>query len=526
MTQLLRLVTRAEPLASSLADQRVPVRSAQSFAQDNRMKKSSFSAAAAPLGRALLTASMLLASVSCTSEPENGTDTDSNASQSGDDGASTWCAVKAVLDKNCIECHDGEGTAGAPMPLLKYEDLQAKAPLSHGKKVFQAIATRIHDPKTPMPPKGPLSDDQLKLLDDWIAAKAPAGDDPTCEQTANANPTLQEPSDVWPPAGGCDEIYPITAHGDAADDPYMVDPGVEMHPQISVDAPWGDEDVQAIAFHPITDNKKVIHHWILYANQGVAAFLTGWAPGDDKRSPMPDDVGMDMPKGKGALRLDIHYNSLTASDREPDRSGVEICIVKGENIRKKHAAVTMSFVAFQFPLAPANTTNHEATGVCNVTATEPVHLMSAGPHSHTYAVGHRFTVTKKNGDEIVMLDRPFQFGEQKSYDLVPEVILETGDTVTTTCRYTNTTNKSINFGENTGDEMCFNFASYYPKDALSCGGSGGLIGGLLNSGGLIGGGAGGGGLLGGLIGGGATGGGATGGGATGGGGLLGGLFGP
>jgi hypothetical protein len=123
--------------------------------------------------------------------------------------------------------------------------------------------------------------------------------------------------------------------------------------------------------------------------------------------------------------------------------------------------------------------------------------MSAGPHSHTYAVGHRFTVTKKSGEEIVMLDRPFQFGEQKSYSLKPEVILETGDTVTTTCIYTNTTNKSISFGENTGDEMCFNFASYYPKDALSCGG--GLIGGL---GGLLGGGGtgGAGGFLGGLFG--------------------------
>jgi hypothetical protein len=53
------------------------------------------------------------------------------------------------------------------------------------------------------------------------------------------------------------------------------------------------------------------------------------------------------------------------------------------------------------------------------------------------------------------------------------------------------TSESINFGENTGDPMCFNFTSYSPKDALSCGA--GLLGG-----GLIGGA--GEGLLGGLLG--------------------------
>jgi hypothetical protein len=43
--------------------------------------------------------------------------------------------------------------------------------------------------------------------------------------------------------------------------------------------------------------------------------------------------------------------------------------------------------------------------------------------------------------------------------------------------YTNTTGRDVNFGQNTSDEMCFNFAAYYPRGALSCGGLGGLIGG-------------------------------------------------
>jgi hypothetical protein len=245
----------------------------------------------------------------------------------------------------------------------------------------------------------------------------------------------------------------------------MVQPGQEFHPQLDFDAPWGDEKVQAIQYRVLTDNKKVLHHWILYAG---SAFLTGWAPGDDERLPLPPDVGMDLPNGAASLRLDIHYNSLSATAPEMDASGVEICVVKGARLRKNNAAITMSFAVLGFPLVPANANNYEATAKCKIVADQPIHLMSASPHSHTYAVGHKFSVKRKDGSEVVMLDKPFQFGEQKSYPFDKELILEGGDTVTTTCVYTNKTNTAINFGENTGDEMCFNFASYYPKDGFSC----------------------------------------------------------
>jgi peptidoglycan/LPS O-acetylase OafA/YrhL len=63
----------------------------------------------------------------------------------------------------------------------------------------------------------------------------------------------------------------------------------------------------------------------------------------------------------------------------------------------------------------------------------------------------------------------FAFGEQGTYPLAGgEVLLETGDVVKTTCYYTNATTRNITFSESTSGEMCFNFALYYPKGALSC----------------------------------------------------------
>ena len=48
-------------------------------------------------------------------------------------------------------------------------------------------------------------------------------------------------------------------------------------------------------------------------------------------------------------------------------------------------------------------------------------------------------------------------------------VVENGDTFTTTCTYDNESNKSIAFGQNTDNEMCFLITSYFPKGALNCG---------------------------------------------------------
>lgn len=89
-----------------------------------------------------------------------------------DDGA-LWCAVRPIWLYNCGACHDEEGTLGAPMSLLTYEDFFKPAPISQGKKNYEAVVARMHDPKRPMPPIGMLDPPDLKKVDDWVAAGLP-----------------------------------------------------------------------------------------------------------------------------------------------------------------------------------------------------------------------------------------------------------------------------------------------------------------------------------------------------------------
>ncbi|HEY6878961.1 MAG TPA: hypothetical protein VI299_13125 [Polyangiales bacterium] len=387
----------------------------------------------------------------------------------GDGGTSgtTWCDVEPITSRSCVPCHKTGGVG--PMKLDSYEDFVKASAAYPDRKVFERVGVRIHDAKAPMPSTGMLGSADLAVLDAWIAAKAPAS-----SADCKSKPIDQPAVASWP--SNCDATYRITVHGPGgANAPYMVPAGQEIHPRVDVDAPWGDDEVQAVAFRPITDNEKVLHHWILYSSDRT--FLTGWAPGNEGSASLPDDIGMYMPHGTKSMYLDMHYFNLEGTSAEPDNSGVEVCVMKKEHFRPKMASVVRSFGAIgtNFVLAPAGQTNHPETGSCIVTATEPVHLLTAAPHGHTYAVHMKFTVEKKDGREIVMHDQPFFFHAQKSYTLADEVILETGDVVKTTCFYTNETTQNIRLGESTTNEMCFNFAVYYPMGALKCGGTGALF---------------------------------------------------
>jgi hypothetical protein len=369
------------------------------------------------------------------------------------------------------------------MGLVSYADLSATSKQYPGTKIFNRVSVRMHATQNKMPPQGTVSAAELKAVDDWIAANGPGSDTAACAGSASTGGTggtggSAPVGEDWPP--DCQKTYKITAH-DSADPskPYRMAANRESHPGFTFDAPWGTEQVQALAFRPVTDNKKILHHWILYQNSGTRAFVTGWAPGQDaSERKMRPDVGMYVPSGPKSLYLDMHYYNLgSGSQEELDASGVEVCVVSKDKFRPNTATVFMGFAGIGAPMVPAMATNYNLTATCAVTAKQPVHLLTASPHAHKLAVHMKFTA-KVGGREIVMHDAPFDFNEQTSHPLAEEVVLNTGDTVTTVCTYTNPTNKAINFSENTDGEMCFNFAVYYPMGALSCGGGGGLIGGL------------------------------------------------
>jgi mono/diheme cytochrome c family protein len=368
----------------------------------------------------------------------------------------TWCAARAVLQARCQTCHGAE-VAGAPMSLVTWADTQANSVIDGTKKVSELIKSRVHDTARPMPPvsNGPLTSEERAALDTWINAGYPNG---TCS-TPDVVPASGAAEFKWPAECTPDKIYKVQAHQNGQ--PYNVPANWEDNVSISIPVPWAGKvsgDVHALAIKPLNNNKRVVHHWILFA--GTLEFITSWSPGKPAET-FPPDVGVYMPTS-GTFSLNMHYYNKGNSSAEKDESGAEICITT--QLRPK-TATTKMFGPFLLSIPPGKS---EATATCTHFGTEPVTLITSSPHMHKTGIGGKFEVIRANGQVEVLDDSPFNQEDQKVTPI--NVVLNTGDQVRTTCIYNNPTSQTKGFGESTDDEMCFNFSRYYPMGALNCSG--------------------------------------------------------
>jgi hypothetical protein len=68
-------------------------------------------------------------------------------------------------------------------------------------------------------------------------------------------------------------------------------------------------------------------------------------------------------------------------------------------------------------------------------------------------------------------EAPFSFDDQRKYILpedgsAPDLMVNAGDTITTTCTFMNTGDRPQRFGQYTEDEMCFFYVIAWPMNQL------------------------------------------------------------
>ena len=92
-----------------------------------------------------------------------------------------------------------------------------------------------------------------------------------------------------------------------------------------------------------------------------------------------------------------------------------------------------------------------------------VTFFSASPHMHksgTSMSSERIPKLGLGTPEMVYSQPNFAFENQEHVKISTK--MNTGDIMRTHCGWKNPTDAAITFGENTGDEMCYHFMSYYP----------------------------------------------------------------
>jgi hypothetical protein len=395
------------------------------------------------------------------------------------------CEVSEVLAKNCGACH-GTEPVGAPMSLVSLADLRAPSPSDPAVPVYQSVAARIHARKGQMPQGKPaLGAKEMKALDDWITGGAEGVAGPSC---AGSVVTTEE-------ALACDSAAGEVLQRIEASAPLPVDATVDVPDRyacIGFDLPFDGEKRHITKLYPHLDQHKYLHHILLYrlAEKDARALpnapfvcpgapggdgrdtsnwrlVTGWEPGGGITK-LPPVAGFseepftgDRDRSVTHWVLEIHYSNPKAEPGVKDQTGYDLCATK--KLRKYDADV-MRFGTEHFAIpAHQGKTVACAWRVPHLTDfakpnVEGLHVFSATAHMHDF--GREIFTVAAGG--AILANTNFDYKNQSAVDA--DIVLKAGDDTWSVCRWENTSDRRITYGEVTGaSEMCYVYASYYPK---------------------------------------------------------------
>lgn len=405
------------------------------------------------------------------------------------------CDVSTVVAKKCGSCHGSEPIGGAPMPLVTQPDfsreIMSVRTLPGSKaKVSDLVKKRINDAAMPMPPGELLPEPERAMLNAWLDNGRPSA----AVGSACAQPSVEQPQ-AKPPGSATMRMnelgqtcYEFRNHG--APEPgdtssYPVPPG-EQYVSFFFKAPWV-VDSELVSFKTLADNRKILHHWLLYTTLGAdmdgtfvpgvgthigdaAQLLAGWAVGGNDVE-MPTDVALRLPPPGSGVMIEWHFYNAGAGI-EMDGSGIEVC-VEPKGMRKHLAGMTwLGTENFNGPLGMPPKAMSQFGGTClpsraGMNDTDPIHIFTLWPHMHQYGRHMRSVVTRVDGSEEEVFKKPFDFNYQITYDT--SIDLRPGDVITSTCTFENTSDASVAFGPSSNQEMCYQFAYSYPAGALDNG---------------------------------------------------------
>jgi hypothetical protein len=364
------------------------------------------------------------------------------------------CNVRTILGQRCQTCHGAAPAFGAPIPLVSYADLSAARGGGH---VYDSVKARVHDDARPMPPSpNPrLAAAELATIDAWVAGGAPTSDEacrgepppPPQKQLSCKPDTFIRPASPFTMPAGSTDVY--VCYG------FDVTSAQKKH---------------VIGFGPKIDNTKIVHHVSLF--QADEAYSTtpqecdlmdaatwraqgGWAPGGDPLEP-PPEAGFPQ-QGTTHYVLQIHYNDSSGKNAgQVDGTGYDLCTTT--QLRPNDADV-MAFGGLDITLPPHATT--EITCDYKLDMADNVHIFASLPHMHRLGKAIS-TYVVSGGQNVKVVDQPaFDFNAQVSYSTSAQ--MTSSDIARTRCVFNNDTDHTVEYGENTRDEMCFNFAFYYPR---------------------------------------------------------------
>jgi len=370
--------------------------------------------------------------------------------------------IAPILYKNCATCHrPGEV---APFALLTYQDAAKRA-----KQIATVTHSRFMPPWKAEPGYGSfqnerrLTDDQIAILADWAANGAPEGD-------AAEKPTPPTFTEGWQ-AGQPEKVFTLPEKFSLAAD------GGDQYRCFVVPMNL-DHDVYVKSFEFRPDNRRVVHHAIVFSDPtgaarkmvrngnsypcfggpgfGPTGLVGGWAPGG---SPAVFAKGMELTVARGTdLVLQIHYHP--SGKPEMDQSSLGMTFGEAPTIGRG-----LVFINSRAINIPAGESHYVVkTGI---TIAQDVEVLGITPHAHYLGKDMKIDAHLPDGSITHMIwIKDWDFNWQGQYRYAAPVPLPKGTHIEMRYTYDNSAAnphnpsnppKRVIFGEQTTNEMAVLF---------------------------------------------------------------------
>lgn len=368
--------------------------------------------------------------------------------------------IAPIIQSKCINCHKpGEA---APFNLLSYEDVAKRATF-----IAKAVASRY------MPPwkaddhymafanNRSLTDQQVKLITDWVKSGAPRGDKPDFTFATLLNTGYRRKPDI---------TLTVKNAYDA--------PGDNKERFIVYKIPFelpNEENVEAVEF--FSNNKKIIHHanYAVHAVPDTAidlyktadminlteddrtkyaqyfpykkniAYYGGWIPGTSFEE-YPKNFGWVMPK-RGVILLTVHYSPL--AEAASSISGINLFFTSTP-IKRKIKVISLGSggigakdIVPEFHYIPANKVSNYKLEIVNPSENESVFYV--WPHMHLIGKSFKAYAVFGANDTINLVNIPdWDFRWQEIYKFRKPVLIPRDSRLVIEGSYDNTSNNPFN----------------------------------------------------------------------------------
>ena len=353
--------------------------------------------------------------------------------------------VARIMQNRCQECHR-PGEVG-PFSLLTYEDARGWAETIHEVVLEQRMPPWHADPS-----HGKFANDRHLCREEadtllaWTKSGCPKGDDKDLPPPAKFPEgwRIGKPEAVFRMA----EDFNVPATGVLPYKQFTMDPGFKE-----------DRWVEAAEVRP--GNRAVVHHIIvyvlapgkpIYAQDGTASMLAGWAPGD-MPALYPKGTAKRIPAGSKFV-FEVHYTPN--GTRHTDRSSVGVMFARNppERVVETNILANMTF------RIPPRVPNHQAR--LDYTFRDDAILLGFMPHMHLRGVSARYVATYPDGRVETLLSVPdYDFGWQSVYRFAEPLRIPKGTRLTWMGSWDNSADnprnpdpaKEVRWGLQTWDEM-------------------------------------------------------------------------